>query len=501
MFGVLNPDIFAVFSGGNRRLYEVVLTQIYETWFRNELLFPQQGQILAQIYAVLSERPELWREGEEAVTLDSLVMRPGKRMRRRNRDAADATATTDAMARARYIYARLLDTGWLEESRFGLKVTVDMPAGALRLIELLCQLQEGVSEELGGLVSQIKATLEALEQAPRDNAMALHKAARDAGAFGRYLRSVLSALREIDQQILASESLESRLRHYFEDFVERVLLKDYAAISTTSHPYRFRHHILAKTEAVETSEVALAIIAEVYAAAQLRPDADGARRLVHDELAQIRRVFDQIQDAFERIKQHRGRLEARLRHTVRYAGRRGSAYLQRSERLLQALDRHVEADDLEIHGDLEPLRHALSPHVLARARAPRSVIEGQAMVVSEPDPVWVFRQTLEQDFMRRLNVRPEQILRFLERHVAPGDARPASTFWIDGLDDFLAFEALRVLVPSLTADQPDGPVAETVSRHFSVRRLPGRVESEWIACDDFEVRRLTENITLESADA
>lgn len=68
--------------------------------------------------------------------------------------------TSEAMNRASHIYARLKATGWIEENRYGLKVTVDMPAGAMRLAEFLCNLREGVSEQLGGLIIQVKIELE-----------------------------------------------------------------------------------------------------------------------------------------------------------------------------------------------------------------------------------------------------------------------------------------------------------------------------------------------------
>ncbi|WP_425453150.1 Wadjet anti-phage system protein JetA family protein [Bosea caraganae] len=102
--------------------------------------------------------PELWREDETPVSHDQVLGRRGRRLRRRWLEAVDEAATTDAMARARHIYARLIDTGWLEESRYGLRVTVDMPSGAMRLLEFLCLLREGVSEELGGLTGACRCS-------------------------------------------------------------------------------------------------------------------------------------------------------------------------------------------------------------------------------------------------------------------------------------------------------------------------------------------------------
>ena len=124
-----------------------------------------------------------------------------------------------------------MQTGWLDENRYGLKVTVDMPAAALRLAEFLWSLTQGVSEQVGGLVVQVKNALDAARINARDSALGVNKAAKDAASFGRYLRSVLSSLRDIDRQVMASESVEERLHFYFHDFVEQVLLRDYADIA------------------------------------------------------------------------------------------------------------------------------------------------------------------------------------------------------------------------------------------------------------------------------
>ena len=75
-----------------------------------------------------------------------------------------------------------------------------------------------------------------------------------------------------------------------------------------------------------------------------------------------------MRSAFDRIQQHRARLETRLRNTVRYAGRRGGTFLQRSEPILLKLDRMLAAPKpkVELSGLLEPRRTPWSPFLLAR---------------------------------------------------------------------------------------------------------------------------------------
>lgn len=504
LFGQLNPDIFALFAGTNRFLYERILIGLYEGFYRSDLHFPSQAEVIRRIYDDLGANVELWREDEAPVELDQLASRRGRRARRRNRDTADAQATSEAMIRARHIYNRLKATGWIEESPYGLKITVDMPAGAMRLTEFLCNLREGLSEQLGGLVVQVKNELEALQRNARENAPGLHKAARDAATFGRYLRSVLSALREIDKQVLDSGSVGRRLRHYFEDFVERVLLQDYAAISTTSHPYRFRHRIFASLDAIEDSVADIGAIADAYQEARLATDPASARDLVYDDLHKVRRVFDQIEEAFDRIQQHRARLETRLRNTVRYAGRRGGTFLQRSAPILLKLDRLLATgtSDIELSGLIEPRRTPWSPFLLARPRTLRNVISGGILALPPPDPLRELRKRLEREYLDRLAITPEQVSRFLERRVPPCDTSDASNFWIDTVDDFLAFETLRLSVLSADPEGGGNAVADHLNKKFRFDISGGRgIDNAWLSCAGFTVTRLSDHITLKASHA
>ncbi|WP_395676452.1 Wadjet anti-phage system protein JetA family protein [Inquilinus sp.] len=505
LFGQLNADIFTLFSGSNRHLYELVLVKIYEDFFRSDLHFPTQSEIVGLVYTRLGDHADLWREDEAPVVLDQVVARRGRRMRRRRIETADAQATNEAMVRARHIYNRLIATGWLEETRYGLKVTVDMPPGAMRLAEFLCALREGMSEQLGGLVVQVKNQLDALQINARDNALGLHKAARDAASFGRYLRSVLSALREIDKQVLASDSIGRRLRHYFEDFVERVLLQDYATITTTSHPYRYRHRIFASLDAIEDSLPDIGALADAYFEARLAKDIPAARDVVFDDLAKIRRVFERIEEAFERIQQHRSRLETRLRNTVRYAGRRSGSFLQRSEPLLLQLDRlHANTPPgLDVTGLIEPRQGPLSPFLLARPRNARAPVVGGMLVLPKTDPLRELRKRLEREYLERLAMTPEQVNRFLERRVPPFGETHANNFWLDSVDDFLAFEALRLAVASSGNLAEDvHPLVAHLHRAFVFTRTRNtQVDNAWLSCIGFSVLRRNDRVTPEGIHA
>jgi hypothetical protein len=503
IFGQLDPDIFTVFSGGNRALYERSILAIYNELYRSDLLFPTQAEVVRVIYDCQTREPGLWAEEEAALDLDRLEKRTGRRVRRRRIAGADDEATGTAIARSRHIYNRLLQTGWLDESSYGLKTTVEMPSGAMRLAEFLCSLQEGAAEPLGGLVIEVRNAIRAVREKPADNALGLNKAARDAAAFGRYLRSVLSALREVDRQVLSSQTLADRLRHYFEDFVERVLLRDYSAISTTAHPYRHRRAILTALDQLEESEIDLGAIGDAYLEAKLASDTVTARDLVHEDLFRIRQVFERIEAAFEAIQQHRSRLETRLRNVVRYAGRRTN-FLQRSEHVIRGLDEMLasKARQPRIDGLLEPRISLIAPSLLARPRGLRPIISDADLSIPPPDPIRELRRQLEREYLDRLTVSPEKVSRFLERRVPPYGQISAAAMAIETIDDFLAFEALRVLLAAGLGASADSRLGRALRGRFElVSDGADAVANDWLDCPGFTVRRLDDSITLEAAHA
>src|SRR5690606_12925747 len=118
---------------------------------------------------------------------------------------------------------------------------------------------------------------------------------------------------------------------------------------------------------------------------------------------------------------HRGRLETRLRNTVRYAGRQSGGFLQRSERIVRFLDRLLQRPGLDpiVPGPMEQQRELLSPFLLARPRSARPPVVSGVLDLQMLTPVQIYRRDLQREYLDRLNVRPAQVQRFLERRVLP----------------------------------------------------------------------------------
>jgi hypothetical protein len=223
-------------------------------------------------------------------------------------------------------------------------------------------------------------------------------------------------------------------------------------------------------------------------------------------LDKIRRVFQRIDEAFRRIQQNRVRLEARLRNTVRYAGRRADAFLRRSEQLILRLDqlaaRHINDPQAPtIPGPLETPRRPFAPTLLARPQKQRLPIGGGLFVLPEPDPLRELKKQLERSYLTRINVRPRHVLRFLERRVPPFGSTDAKYLPIETLDDFLAFETLRQAVHNFVPGETDDRLAKQLAHYFEIEIDPNSdaiVDNDWLTCKSFRIHRKTDHVTLES---
>jgi hypothetical protein len=502
LFGRLHDDVFMIFSGANRRLYEEALVRVYERFFARGLAFPLRGEIVHEIYEVLRANSALWHEGEAEPLHDlpDLVSRGRRRIRRLRRKPETTAVADEALQRARHIYVRLVQCGWLEEEEIGLRTTVDMPTGPMLLIEQLARLRGDLASRLGGVVAQIRSTLQALGHSPGEAALGLRQARENAEAFVRSLRAILSSLKQIQRDLLGSASLEARLATFFEDFIERLLLRDFEAIHTTNHPYRHRDEILRTAQGLTHDPLALDAIGRVYAEAGLAPSPREGALEAESDLLSVAEVFSAIGEMFERINLFRKQLEARLKNTVRYAERGRHSFAGRAQALLLRLDRINEtrpdaARERFPEGLLEPISAAWAEHLQARPREAREPLAPPHLRPRIADPAFALMKRLRREHAARLSPPPAALLRFLERRVAPHGRTEARWLRLETIDDFIAFDAIRRL-----AQAPHPAIAA----HFAIERLGPEApphDSEWTRCPNFAVTRLDDHVTLPFADA
>ncbi|ACJ00836.1 Wadjet anti-phage system protein JetA family protein [Rhodospirillum centenum] len=489
LFGELHEDAFLLFSRANRHLYAQLVTDLFERFFSDTVTFPNRLEVVGYIYDLLRNQPELWADDGEDWSGVADVRTTGRRIRRARPEDRRQDLLLDCAYRA---YGRLIDTGWLEEESYGLKITVDMPPAAMLLAERLAAIQRGLATSFRGVVVTIRNALAAVVNVDgRVNAVGLNKAAEMAVRFSRELRAVLSSLRSIERDILASESLNERLATFVQDFIGKLVLKDFESIYKTNHPYRFKHEILGYVDAISDEGYLRDQIIDGYVEGEVSLTRSEAGLQLDQDLFTIRNVFDNVDQTYDRINVYRVRLEGRLRNVLKYAELGDHRHSQRVTGLTARLDRVLTGlgevgmmgwlDDRQPRGFVLPEVTPWAPHLLAQPRAPKPPVEATAVRRQQFDPVLAAFRRLLRDYNDLFVVETARVLRFLDCRVPPGCTGEARWLSINGVEDFLVFEQLRRL-----RYKPSSEFAQ----HYEILPCPEGAwrDDEWIRCKNFLIR-------------
>jgi hypothetical protein len=485
LFGQLNDDIFLIFSRANRHFHARVIVDLFDRFFSDTVTFPSRLDVIAAIHDTLRARPDLWTEdGEDLSDVPDLRIK-GRRFRR----TADPDERQDQLReRAQLVYAQLRDKGWLDEESYGIRTTVDMPPAAMLLAERLAALEKGLATTFRGVVITIRNALASVMDAPEANALGLNKAAELAIRFSRELRAVLSHLRTVERDILNAENLNQRLASFFQDFIGRLVLKDFESIYKANHPYRYKNEILGYADSLGDMGMQRDDVLDGYIEGELAANRREAADLLDADLHSVRIVFDNIDQTYERINTFRIRLESRLRNTVRYAEFGDHRHSQRLTQLIVRMEKAIAsappawlAENAPASMVIEPVR-PWGGGLLAEPRAPRVPVAPEVLRRSDPDPVLLEWHALQRQYGELFFDDLGRVIRFLDARIAPGEAVEARFLAIETIDDFLAFEHLRRL--------RHAPPRALESR-FAFER-PGdnsRRSDPWIQCENFVIRR------------
>ena len=488
LFRHLSDDAFLIFSRRHRFAYEAALLEVHEQFFATGIAFPTPREVTHLLYDLVVRRPDLIDDVDPGEGLPDLISKGRRRLRFIDTGGENGDR---ALRFATHLYQGLLRTGWLEEEEYGLKVTVDMPMGALLVVQRFASLRADVSQRFGGLIVHVKTSLEQIERLPEQNtpksrsdaAHALHTSRINVEAFARGLRAILSDLRRIRKTLLEAQGLRQKMETYFEEFIGELLLKDFQSILTFNHPYRFRDRIISSARTIYVDRTLIGFVEQGYREQDLSPGAEAA-----SDLLAIEQAFETVGDMFERIAQFRRVLESRLRNTVKYAeqgerglGSRARDLVPRLEALLLRAEPSLY-DRPTVPAALEPVRSPWSDRHLAPHRQASGAVQARPLSGRPVDPVYLARKRLRSEYLRRINPGPAEVGAFLRRKVPPFCTREARFIVIADVDEFLAFEALRRYALTRT-------VPPAIAASFDIESAPGSDvhDCEWLRCPNFVV--------------
>ncbi|HEV7369009.1 Wadjet anti-phage system protein JetA family protein [Arenibaculum sp.] len=477
LFGQLDEDAFLVFSRKNRRLYAEAILRVYREFFGgSRILVPTRDDVVESLRALLRQRPDLWTEPEDL---------PGDHIDDQRTYGSLKIPDDEVGRMAVHVYARLLRASWIEEEPHGFNAVVEMPPAVLALADQFDAIERGLPQMFGGVIIDIRTSLQALLADAGANALGLAEAAANAIRFTRRLRAILSSLRGVRREIVGGGDIRRRIDAFFDEFIERILVKDYKAVFTyANHPLRFRGEVVLMAGEIARDPARVRDIAEAYVANGVCADAATAERDVHEQLRTIEEVFENLSGFVARIESFRMQLERRLRNTVRYMESSDDSLVDRTAALIRRIEaaRHrfeaLGREEPHWPSALAARPRILSGDGLAQPKAARQPVARRAVRRREDDAVEAFRDRLSEWYEARLEPDDRAVADFLDRSVPPAGTQ-GRHMEIADLDGFAAFE--RVLDIA-------GDGGGTLDGRYEIAPAEGRHASDWIDAPNFVVR-------------
>ena len=471
LFNKLPDEIFKPLAGANRYLFEEILLFLFRYFsdedITNEAVFPRRGHVIRAIEELLERKGRLLQIVDE------------------EGDAEEDISNAPGPA-ARYIYKRLVVTGWLEEEEDGYHVNVLMPPHANLLLEALEGVAHAEKKNYGSTIASIHLQLQAIANHPEDNARAFIEVVRAARDFTRHLQNIFSGLRGFQDIITRQHNPKLALSTFFDDFVENLLISDYKSLQAENNPFRHRANVLSLLIQIEHIDSIMTALVKVYQEDKnLAPAA--ARDKVINDLHFIARVFRSVDRRLDAIDLYRMRLESRVAEMVRYMDRNVPDLTNRGIKLLEELGRRSqEQPDGELPVLPRPPRW-LSQGLLGHRsiRKPQKRRQPQFIELAkeqELSPEVRERLRLIQAYLQRRVMSPAKVAAFIDRQMGERATFTAKDFQVESVEELVAFAFVPFLNQMKGKPLPNMPL-------FTIRRTGERLDTTLLECSDFIVER------------
>lgn len=466
LFAVLPPGLFGPLASANRQHYWTLLCRLFDEFFGPDAPLPpsigfQRRDITAAIERyLLSDDPWENEEGE----------------------APDAALNV----RANAIHERFRAAGWLRQERVGAREMVSMPPLVAQFLATLVEFAERGPTFVSAKVRSIELQLRQVVEG-RAGGDALDEAADQARRLLVSLSSMSLKVRDLMPELVRAESTAQFARAWFERYVESFFVGDYAELHRADHPLARRSVILGMAREIETGARRAAVLAW-YGEHLTAGDAAQAEARLARSLRRLREL--------DRIDEYLGRLD----EDIRQANRRALAFLDYRLRAPARLDVLLKrAVRGALSAESGALRLAVAPGELmdeAQLRPPRrkpAAIARSANASVQPTPEQQAQLALLRRIKRARLVTPEDMARYVGRHL-PADGRVESTaLSIDSIADLRAYQTLLTLAQRsrrLGGLRRDDPLTRLV-RGFRVELLDAgeRDDNGYLRAPRFAIQR------------
>ncbi len=460
LFDILPTDLFKPLASPSRAFYADLLLSLHEKTFGLVADAPRRADVLYEI-AAFQRR---WEQAYGAV----------------KDDEADTTSTSDE-DKARSVYKRLVDTGWLIESKDRYIRLVDLDPDASGLLHVLSAITRGETRTYGGAVIGVLSALESAAANPDERSENIRNALKGARDFLAHMRIVSVSLRKLEEFILRRESLHDIFKAFFEDFVQRHLITDFKTLHTKTNPFRFRSRIIHQAAQMSASPLLIQTLGEAYSSESRASTIEAGKIAVLHDLSEIITVFEGTENHLAAIDATVARIEKRILNTARYMDRAGRNTEVRIIEAIKAISRvkTPASEHIGVQTGVLPSGLPLGPPHIPAPRRPKPPIEASAVRETKIDPAFEAFSRAKAEYVRVTRVTPKSMFDFVDRLFKDrveikGDEIPVHT-----VEDFICFQRLRE-IPIIF----DGAAAS----RYEIELLDERLKTPWIECQNFILR-------------
>ena len=455
LFDVLPDELFKPLASLNRRFYADLLLSLHEKTFSLSAEAPKRSDVIHEI----SDFTIRWEMA--------------------NGTPADDELKTSKEDRARAIYQRLRETGWLIEHRDRYLKLVDLDPDASGLLHVLSSIKRGEARTYGGAVVGVLSALESAAGNPSERSENIRNAIVTSLDFLAHMRMVSVSLRKVEERIVRQNTIREIFKSFFEEFVQKHLISDYKTLHTKNNPFRFRQKIIEQCQIMSSSSLTIMSLGEAYFLEGRGSSAAMGQVEVLDDLAVIINVFENTEAHLAAIDATAARIERRIVNTARYmdrAGRTSEASIVEAMKLVSS----ISSEDVDVCTGVAGAGLPVGPPHIPTPRRERAAIEvGSVRQISKNTSYKNFLSAKEVYF-KRTRVTPSGLTSFVEKALGGSQEVKGSFIEISDVDDFVAFQRLRELLTIF-----DG----TLARKFNLVVIQDRIANDWINCQDFVISR------------
>lgn len=463
LFNKLPDTIFLPLSGQNRQIYQVVLLELADLFFDEDLIDPFIPRDLVRS------------------TIENAVVRIG--VRRWEAEGDDDTEPPRSSADyTNRIYRRLVECGWLEEEQRIYRQYVLLTPSVSYMLRALVSIARLEKRSYGGAVLNVLSSLEAAVNDPVGRGITLSEAAQTAAEFSAHLTDMLLGLREMKISLSESKNPQEIVRGFFDRFVEQILVSDYKTLKTRNNPFRYRRQIIAMLRDLQFDLLRIEQLSQHYQL-QYELDYDSAEAMVHQHINRIIRIFESVDQRLAAIDDFRYQLEKRVADTVRYMDKTTPGMAARLSRLIAELGQK-KGTRIPLPKTLDEVAF-ISP---ASIRSPmRKRVEAKPRVITriEIDPKVLELRRLFKEYKERREVKIDRIENYLARHFGDRQTLKATEFTIESVEDYICFSYIRHL-------QSLGKKAKQVASQYRIEFDDTYIcVDDVVECRGFEIHRNT----------